>query len=500
MRFWKSSLALAVALALTGCDGDSSSSSSKSKTLSLPGSIDLVDPDDAGSQSQNQAAVQSDDFAEVSNFEADGTDYSNFSAENIQIDIAGDQAVDYTNNILCFIDQMTPQDNIDTGKYVAMVEEGRCFGGNTRYQSVTANVTTTTEGFQIELLWNDSSTGENRVRVDIEDGVSAENPFGLFDMYMTTTPSGGTATQAYVAVDQADNGQVALAISVDGPSDNMQSYAQVNSTRTSGAVYTVAGTDNVRMAFDGPYIESSVNSGPFVCRDKSNTQEQVFGYTLFYKDAATNNTAGQEVEVNSGIFFTYTDSGNDTRSGFISDWGYWSEETLTAGDTTVTGSDGTEYILRVTVNNNITTAVLRDSADTANIQFGGQVDFGTPTIPASADRNGGTQDYTPLPNNDITYFGRGSMGLFSNGTTPAFSMADSTELTSSGVTYVVKATDIVHVPQTASAGSCDDLDPQDMSENLVAIDDLEASLFPTTDFTESDAAPKYINGELQTGE
>ncbi len=513
MRLWKSSLAVAIALSISGCNDGSSNSGSSSSSLKLPGSIGLIQPGGANVQASaqsGQASVQGGQ-AQVSAFSEAGTEYSNFSPESIQVDIEGNQPIEFINSVLCFVGQVVPQDNVDTGKYVSMVEEGQCFGGPTTYQRVTTEITTSGSSFELNLFWDDDSqNADSRVRIVVEEGVRSTAPFGIFDMYMRTIPTGGgTETKIHLSADRSSTDQAELVITMDVAAGvDMQSYASVNSGRTAGFSFTKLSTgndtSNFRMAFEGQFIESidSATNTP-QCLDKNIITEDVYGYALFYKASGTKSNgdvyaAGDEVEVNPGIGFTYD---NDSKRGFISDWGHWTEEPLTDGTISITSdnSDSTPYKLVVTTTDSIQTAVLKNDAGTQDITFGGEVDFGTASLVASDSRSG-TGDYS----GPLSYYGQGTMGIFGSSIIPpnttlpiAFSMADGTELTSDGITYVVKAVDIVQQLGSVVDGNCDDLDPQDQSENLVDIDDLDSDLFPSTEFTAATTDPKYINGELQ---
>ncbi|WP_153764782.1 hypothetical protein [Endozoicomonas sp. OPT23] len=476
--------------------------------------MSIVNPDTNTPQASGQGGQ-----AQVSAFAESGTEYSNFSPESIQVDVAGDEPVDFINNILCFISQVVPQDNIDAGKYVAMVEEGQCFGGDTAYQRVTTNVETSGSDFIVNLFWNDDRQDvDQRVRIVINEGANATAPFGVFNMYMQTIPSGGgQAERAHVSVDRTTSDQAEVVISVP----NMQAYATVNNERTAGSSYTSLnfGTPkNIRMTFDGQYIRSRDSSEVTdVCVDKSSSTEQVYGYALFYKESGstssgTNFVAGEQVEVNPGIGFTYTDEG-ESRIGFVSDWGVWTEEPFSSEPTSgnpvtrrVTSQDdvNTQYDLTQTLVDSAIETTLRyvgGDNDGNLVPFGGEVSFENTTLDQTNNRD---EEGTSSLTRDLFYFGEGTMGVFNDPTPPAqpsieFSLRDGAELSSNSINYVVKATNILQqLDPVADIGidGCD-LTLQDLSDNLVDLDDLSGDLFQATEFTEATTAPKYINGELQ---
>ncbi|MEE8057544.1 MAG: hypothetical protein V3T17_06885 [Pseudomonadales bacterium] len=309
-----------------------------------------------------------------------GTHYSTAEQEyHVENDAL--EPVELVNSILCFTAQMSPNNFVNQGPYVALVDDAACFdreesGGASSQSSGAANqpsfmevvvdATRATDTSPVQIaVWIPGMIGSDdeteqaiKFKAVISEAPSATNPFGQFtfnfDFFTDInggTQLGGGEVKTISSIDgsigftlfeseQRDNGPEETGTFTDSASVMMSADRSSGSalTASTGGSWSDAyalsfNSDNVLVQSAADYaslpFQSGNNSGS--CLSRTTFIESVHQYDLF--DAVS----GARVELNSGLSFRYDSNNDDVADswGHVGYWGVWTESdgAVSNGDT-----------------------------------------------------------------------------------------------------------------------------------------------------------------------
>jgi hypothetical protein len=369
----KSFLPIVVSAAfLTACGGGGSSSSSGAVSgLNMPKTMSVVTSSDTGNRSSR---------GEFSEQARAGSHYETDSA-NVYVYDESMQALDTVNMILCLMDQTAATSMVNTGGYLALIDEDKCEQGQnqsssgTQGQSAGGTVTTyntwtvnstraTSTSPQIVQMWVPGDAGDPQIilpEMTASEGVSSSRPFGSFVMnfkgVLDANDDGvADSTKMKGTLRTLDNAQSKPQFSffniggdaLTGGSSGFSFEESANvilddATGTSGQALTrfVRGAQETKfaVAFDQNFLYRGKDTdGDNIidatqCLSRTLFDSQVWRYNVYHAADGTWNgqsvTEEQRVSLNSGFSFTYA-SGNESMHGWLGYYGLWVE-----GDTNI---------------------------------------------------------------------------------------------------------------------------------------------------------------------
>jgi len=333
-KTWLSfSFATLVALSLAACSGGGSSSASGIEALSVAGSMSVVTTNGSGSAASVAPQSQGDttSFASTSDYK---TDVSRAYVYDPSM-----EPLQTVNMILCLLKQTAYSGLLNEGLYKAQIDELSCDSGDggesetgqSGSEQASFNIwvvnssRTSNDGAQELEFWipGGGSDGEIRVHVAITKGVSAENPFGVFDLNFhqyevdnVTTSGFGNLHTLDAAAGFAgfsfyqENGDVSVVQNPGQHAELIQANVQMSADQTTGSARIVATrrenygsgdtgaqTNEYRLAFDETHVERQTVGGSVVCLSRTDFFTRTWRYNLY--DAEN----GERVELNSGFGF-----------------------------------------------------------------------------------------------------------------------------------------------------------------------------------------------------
>ncbi|MCB9557378.1 MAG: hypothetical protein H6707_14825 [Deltaproteobacteria bacterium] len=275
-------------------------------------------------------------------YSAPGTDYSNYEASIRTYNEALDP-LNQVNMILCFISQMKPEQMIDKGVYVALVDDKACGGGGgessgKRYVRMVIDVNETKEGAVVDAWSTEVDREFNlQVHVLIKDGVSASNPYGNFVLRWamldrTTGKPAGEGELATVATSdggqgftlydksQRDGGSFISAgsVVVDQTTDsgNARTLISASGFRDFGAAFDVVFNKELAHVERAGTVAELAGKGT-TCNSRTSFVEHAWRYGVYATEG------GAEVKLMGGFPVRY---GKDfARYGWVNAQGAWGD-------------------------------------------------------------------------------------------------------------------------------------------------------------------------------
>ncbi|MFH2131891.1 MAG: hypothetical protein ABIK68_16070 [bacterium] len=362
-----------VLVLLNSCASSSSDDSSSSSTGTYSTSVQAL------SVNSKVSVIEAGASAATSKVNALKLDYgaisaaiavSNFSAAS---DYAKDetfvyvrddtsQALNTVNSILCYFDQIQPDDMLNRGNYKAQVDESQCNqnkggssggsssgGGADKSSSSTVSYSywvvnsarADNSSNQVVKAWVAGSEDDPqyiKAKLTISEGKSATNSLGIFRLdfvgYKTDSagnPTAETTMTGFMYSERNADGQVALKFydagshDEDGKSFGYEEGINVvrNTAGTEGYGSTLgqqwgqAGPTPVtyNFAFNENYFYRSDADNKKACMNRKDFNETAWRYGLY-------DASGSRVDLNSG-FPIKAESGGQTYHGWIGYWGLW---------------------------------------------------------------------------------------------------------------------------------------------------------------------------------
>lgn len=415
---YKHAFALSLALAITACSSPSGNDDQDpvgNKEVSPPGEetsggdqviedSELVMPKQLSlvaaksNTSSSASSISAFAVAEEGGFLAAGTDYSN-TKQNTYVWLEALEPLQTVDGILCFIDQLKPEQEVNEGPYLVLADLDTCFdkeeSGNDEGQNsgssgsegainytevIVESTRDEADNAPLEMqawfiMQEDDFSQAIRLFGTVSEGASEDNPYGAFRLTYQFA-------ETLDALDAASMGKGELA-TVDtligyqgftlyeeilrGAGDQFITSASVvvNPEEESGVALTgyqrsgdlaFEGNKSFALAYNNDHLLIQ-SSGAFdtlpyknddqtgTCLSRNSFVESVWRYGLY------DINDGAEVEVNSGFPFIY-DSNQDgslDQRGYASYWGVWTEDEtanlsgVNAQRETFDGSTGEEY-------------------------------------------------------------------------------------------------------------------------------------------------------------
>lgn len=304
-----------------------------------------------------------------------GTDFGT-AAQRVYMFDESMESLQTVNMILCLMDQTRASDLVNTGAYIALVNEKKCEQGKNQSSAGTSGQSSTTQTVsynswtvlstradntspQIVKIWvpGDASASDPRdgqnilVEVNITEGVSTAVPFGSFALNFKGVDGPGTATimkgMLRTANRQGTNKPEFEYLNLQGDSipgntgtnfsGEEASYVVFDdATGNSGKARTRSYRNEPQMSapedhnyaldYNTSFVHRAKNTGAGVVsacldRDPATYDTQVWRYNLY-------TAAGALVSLNSGFPFTYdhdVNTGTPEKYGHIGYWGVWYE-------------------------------------------------------------------------------------------------------------------------------------------------------------------------------
>lgn len=366
-------LASLCALALAGCGGGGSSIGGTIEALSMADSMAVVTTNSNGSGSSVAPGAQ-----------ADTTGFSPTCAYNTDVAQAhvydpSMEPLGTVNMILCLLKQTAYAELLNEGLYKAQIDELSCDNGNQGggSSSGTGQSSGTQQSFNIWVIessrssntgahnvefWippTDSEGNEIRVRVAITQGVSPENPFGVFELnyieyesdHVTIRGLGNLSTldvlDGFIGFSfYQEHGDVDVVQSSGHHAERVQANVNMFADQSQGVARILLAsrenqggggdtgiqTHEYLIAFDDAHVLRSTDGAPGVCLSRTDYSTKTWRYNLY--DA----NDGSRVELNSGFGFQTTTGDY----GWVGYYGLWTnpDVTLETGDTVTRNTFG----------------------------------------------------------------------------------------------------------------------------------------------------------------
>ncbi len=360
-------------LLASGCGGSSSSSdpgTGEIEGLQTPSQVSVVAAQDEDDSVVGEGGITPGagevTFPITSDFATDPT--------NVWVYDPSMKPVDQVNEILCFIAQTGAAAMVNQGPYLAQVDAASCKQGQEEDDSsgqsssnvqefeiwTVDSMRATRTSDQLVSIWVPEESGPDdeattiRVLTEISEGVSDENPFGIFSLNFAGFPEGATdpfmigtlSTQSaapgfigYTFYQEAGedvetpmNGDFfeRTAVNVNMTEDSSEGVARISTEFTGNFGFgTIEESEQYLIAFDETNMLRSVG-GNEVCLSRETFISNVWRYNLYYADEEAENF-GDRVELNSGFGFRTADD----EFGWVGYHGVWlgGEGALEDGDT-----------------------------------------------------------------------------------------------------------------------------------------------------------------------
>lgn len=361
------SLVLTASIAVSGCGGGGGGGSDgggSATSLQLAGKVSIVDPQ----QTVNPKPLM---MGKVSLAPANvpaNSDYNNDETE-VYVQERSAEAFNTINEILCMLVQSKYDDMLNKGAYKALVDGNQCSSDRDDADSAGEESTDTSSGStapdyetwvvnstradnnspQIVNVWiNEEARQEGdhsepakviSAKVTITEGVSATNPYGLFELYFKANPVVAgvvdTNTVMFKGYLKAvpESGKVLLKFAMNGGfgTDVMVEKSVLDRAADgsgSGSTFRSYSSANWKengsynIAFnDSNFRRKDTTDDSEVCLDRTAFEETAWRYGLY------NSTTGARLERNSGFSIKYNDS-----YGWIGYWGLWLPDGVNPSD------------------------------------------------------------------------------------------------------------------------------------------------------------------------
>ena len=389
-NFWYQLLITVSAVFLvSGCGlfDDSSSSDSASasgdyatsvQSLSVNSKVSVIEAGASAATSKVSALKLDFDLISAAIAVSDFSASSDYSQDETFVYVRDDtsQALNTVNSILCYFDQIQPDDMLNRGNYKAQVDESQCNqskggssgssgsgGGADQSGSSTVSYSywvvnsarANNSAVQIVKAWVAASEDDPQyvqAKLTITEGKSATNSLGIFRLdfagYKTDadgnpTSEGTMAGFMYTELNAA--GQVVLKFyNVGSHEEEGQSFEfeeGINVVRntagtegfgsTLGQEWGQSGPTAVTydFSFNGDYFYRGDSSSNTACMNRKDFNETAWRYGMY-------DSSGARVDLSSGFPIRY-ESGAQTYHGWIGYWGLWmpSEAGITNGSTVI---------------------------------------------------------------------------------------------------------------------------------------------------------------------
>lgn len=291
------------------------------------------------------------------------------------------------NNILCFMGGMAPDQMVNAGNYIALVDKNACDtggsggqSGNTgaAYTTVVVNsarASSTTD--MVVKAWLDFPENNQKISVyaTASQAPSASLPYGVFRMDFCADTTDCTLGRGFI--NAPSTGGLSF---YDGGTYGGQTYStalQLNATSAtegSGIAQDINpwdGNSNFYFAYNSThFIRSDGVTSTCFDRDDAVADESVWRYGLY------NATTGAQITRNSGFPIEYDNGAGVISNGYIGYYGMWMPVTVPTGATvnqvtySSSGATKTPYTLLKTGGKlNKFTTVLKTLADLHKVTF-----------------------------------------------------------------------------------------------------------------------------------
>lgn len=171
--------------------------------LAMSSSISLLSAEESENNNQGASSGKRRKGNQASAFNSPNTDYSS-TKSRFHVEMEALEPLSMANFIMCFIKQLAPStvSTLNQGPYLALVNESECEKGANadnsaqtgssgdskamRYQSVVVDSSrasaTANQVVKVWVLGNEEEPFEIRAEAVVKEGVSAANPFGVFEL------------------------------------------------------------------------------------------------------------------------------------------------------------------------------------------------------------------------------------------------------------------------------------------------------------------------------
>lgn len=359
LRFVQRVALLTTPLTLVACGGGSSgggSSDPNTEGLEPPDQLTLVEPVDT-------VGAGSPDLGQI-----DLPEGSDYAADRAEVNVY-DPAVEpltTVNEILCFVGLTGANLVVNEGPFLAQIDPSLCEAGEdqnslgsedgqstgaTEFELWTVDTTRASNSSpQLSSIWVPDRSGDNaleeeiRVGIQLDEGVSAENPFGDWSMdfagidpsapdvenpfFLGTLSTVPTTDGEIGFTFYEESGDVTVApppgeyarrtqVHVRASEDQTEGYARIivsersNEGGDSGLI-----ASEFLVAFDETHFLRSIDGGSEELYDREAFDERVWQYNLYH---ATGEDIGERVQRDSGFGFR-TEDGAYGYAGYYGVW------------------------------------------------------------------------------------------------------------------------------------------------------------------------------------
>ena len=368
-------------LALSACSGGggdittaaNTSSATPTSTTDTVAGLKTVEQVDVVSAQESTATGKSIRRAFGRAFTDAGTDYVT-DEQNYHVWHPALEPIESVNGILCFIGQVKASELVNTGPYIALVDDSKCEKGEgnssaqgnqssssedslPNYVQVVADATRTSSSAPMEVkIWipememgdgGEGGGGQSaliKAKVTVKEAPSSGKPLGDFRMAFDFSTEelgsmgGGELASAENGADTGFTFHEAMRMgpmsesssaSLLAKPDGSAGTALTSSERSGGGGGSEGGTFG--LAFNeatvlgrkgaNPGAIASQADGQGACLSRTEFDEAVWRYNLY------NKATGARVTLNSGFPFTYEDTNdeNEKKFGYVGYWGVWTE-------------------------------------------------------------------------------------------------------------------------------------------------------------------------------
>lgn len=364
---------LVAAVALSSCGGSGSGSSNGGLTngVEIASQVSLVKPQDVVAASL-AAPLPKGLKALLSKAVPTGGAYVE-DPLNMWVYDGSMEALDMVNEILCQFDQTAYAQMIGEGDYIALIDFAKCnmksadkssTQGNQSAGSTTEELETwivnssIVDGVQIVKAWIETTedmgpNGETadvviHAKATITEGMSDENPFGVFRIDFQMFTETEAFMQGYLESLNNSNGMVELQMSMAGDMMGVQAvHVVMDADGNTGNAYAEQqfGNDeggSYNVAFDENHYLASKGEGTEICLDRKNFNYIVYRYGVYNED-------GSRLDLENPGFSVKYETDDEMFWGFADYYGIWLPKDielvsgLTVNRATNDSSSGEEY-------------------------------------------------------------------------------------------------------------------------------------------------------------
>jgi len=375
------SLAAFAACMAAGCSGGSSSpvDTSTVEGLTIAESMSVVTVEETSGLTGGIAPAGS-----VGGIPTDSPYYTDIARSNVYDPSM--ESLETVNMILCLLKQTAYSGLVNEALYKAQIDQAACgddddggtgqSSGDAQQLSVwvidSSRASNSTD--QIVEFWippnegnGDEESSQVRVRMTISEGVSDENPFGVFDLnFMDIYVDSGElrgfgnlhtldAAEGFIGFSfYEENGDVSVPVGMNEYANRVQANVNMYADQSQGVAHILiqdrnsyGGSDSglneteYSIAFDLNNVLRGQEGETPVCLSRTEFQQNTWRYNLY------DSTTGERVELNSGFGFQTAEGDY----GWVGYHGLWAPQgvTIESGDTVTRQTYGSDEAEEYTV-------------------------------------------------------------------------------------------------------------------------------------------------------